>query len=89
VDYGSPHASPARAPWLKPAVVEETRGPGPRPHTLSAVSDLRIALPENREIVASPRPSTPHDWPIVADDVTERFEDGGWARGLLGGRFVG
>ena len=36
-----------------------------------AVSDLHVAFPENREIVADLRPESAADWLLVAGDVGE------------------
>jgi 3',5'-cyclic AMP phosphodiesterase CpdA len=43
--------------------------------SLLAVSDLHVAYPENRRIVAGLHPREPDDWLIVAGDVGEIFAD--------------
>ncbi|TDD56121.1 metallophosphoesterase family protein [Saccharopolyspora elongata] len=55
---------------------------------LLAVSDLHVAFPDNRAIVAELRPESPDDWLIVAGDVGEFAADIEWALRLLGERFA-
>ncbi|MGJ5949568.1 metallophosphoesterase family protein [Streptomyces neyagawaensis] len=52
-----------------------------------ATSDLHVAYPENRRIVADMRPQSDDDWLIVAGDVGEITEDFTWALTLLRERF--
>lgn len=55
----------------------ETAEPGrgaPAVRTLWAVSDLHVAVRENRPVVAKLAPRHPGDWLIVAGDVAERPE---------------
>ena len=40
-----------------------------------ALSDLHVAYPENREIVASLKPESTEDWLALAGDVGELFHD--------------
>jgi hypothetical protein len=47
------------------------------PHLL-ALSDLHVAYPENRKIVAYLRPESAADWLLVAGDGGERFADIEW-----------
>ncbi|MFF2851458.1 metallophosphoesterase family protein [Streptomyces sp. NPDC058001] len=54
---------------------------------LLAVSDLHVAMRDNRPIVESLRPDSDEDWLIVAGDVAERFDDITWALDLLARRF--
>ena len=55
---------------------------------LLAVSDLHVAYPENRAIVADEiHPITEADWLIVAGDVAETIEDIEWVLGTLAQRF--
>jgi 3',5'-cyclic AMP phosphodiesterase CpdA len=55
---------------------------------LLAISDLHVAMPENRRIVEALRPGDPGDWLIVAGDVGEFVADIAWALGLLSERFA-
>ncbi|MFE5300445.1 metallophosphoesterase family protein [Streptomyces sp. NPDC056632] len=55
---------------------------------LRAISDLHVGYADNREVVEALRPSSPHDWLIVAGDVGERMEDITWALTLLSERFA-
>ncbi|HEX5496708.1 MAG TPA: metallophosphoesterase [Mycobacteriales bacterium] len=55
---------------------------------LLATSDLHVAYPENREIVAAMRPTSDDDWLIVAGDVGELITDIEWALELLSQRFA-
>lgn len=55
---------------------------------LLAISDLHIAYPENREIVAGLWPGHPDDWLIVAGDVAEQVADVEWALRTLSERFA-
>jgi 3',5'-cyclic AMP phosphodiesterase CpdA len=54
---------------------------------LLAFSDLHVAFPENRKIVAELRPESAADWLLIAGDVGERFADIEWALRTLSGRF--
>jgi 3',5'-cyclic AMP phosphodiesterase CpdA len=59
---------------------------GPR---LLATSDLHVAYPENRRIVAQDLvPAHEGDWLLVAGDVAEKVEDVEWALGVLAARFA-
>jgi 3',5'-cyclic AMP phosphodiesterase CpdA len=42
---------------------------------LFAVSDLHVRYPENRAQLHDLRPTSPHDWLLVAGDVSERFAE--------------
>jgi 3',5'-cyclic AMP phosphodiesterase CpdA len=55
---------------------------------LLAISDLHVAYPQNRELVASLGTDSPADWLIVAGDVAERVADVAWALELLAERFA-
>jgi hypothetical protein len=55
---------------------------------LTAISDLHVAMPENRRIVEALRPGHPDDWLIVAGDVGEMAADIAWALDLLSRRFA-
>ncbi len=59
---------------------------GPVP--VFAISDVHVAAPENREIVAALRPSSEDDWLIVAGDVAERVSDVEWALATLRERYA-
>ncbi len=56
--------------------------------TLYAVSDLHIAHPENRAIVAAMRPQSDADWLIVCGDVGETLAEIEWTLGTLSDRFA-
>jgi 3',5'-cyclic AMP phosphodiesterase CpdA len=56
--------------------------------SLLAISDLHVAYPENREIIAGLRPRSEGDWLIVAGDVGEVLADVEWALRLLSERFA-
>ncbi|MFY1631751.1 metallophosphoesterase family protein [Solwaraspora sp. WMMB335] len=56
--------------------------------TLWAISDLHIAYPQNRQIVADLAAPSPDDWLIVAGDVAETVVDILWALGTLRERFA-
>ena len=58
------------------------------PPRLLAISDLHIAYPQNRQLVADLRSDNPADWLIVAGDVAERIADVAWALDLLTNRFA-
>jgi 3',5'-cyclic AMP phosphodiesterase CpdA len=60
-------------------------GTAPR---LLAVSDLHVAYPQNREIVAGLRPRSARDWLLVAGDTGEFMADIEWALGTLSERFA-
>lgn len=55
---------------------------------LLAFSDLHVAYPENREIIANLWPESAADWLLVAGDVAERFADIEWALRVLSSRFA-
>jgi 3',5'-cyclic AMP phosphodiesterase CpdA len=55
---------------------------------LLAVSDLHVAFPENREVVANLRPESAGDWLLVAGDVGEIMADIEWALRTLSERFA-
>jgi 3',5'-cyclic AMP phosphodiesterase CpdA len=54
---------------------------------LLAVSDLHVALAENRQVVKNLRPTSAADWLLVAGDVGELYADIEWALRTLSGRF--
>ncbi len=56
--------------------------------SLTAVSDLHVAYPENREFVANLRPGSPSDWLLVAGDVAETIPEVEWALSVLRERFA-
>jgi 3',5'-cyclic AMP phosphodiesterase CpdA len=56
--------------------------------SLLAVSDLHVAYPENREIVAQLKPETDEDWLVIAGDIGETVEDLEWVLGVLSPRFA-
>jgi len=58
------------------------------PGDLLAISDLHVAYPENREILAALAPAHPDDWLIVAGDVGERVDQVEWALATLAQRFA-
>ena len=62
-----------------------TRAAAPK---LLAVSDLHVAFPENKELVANLRPESAGDWLLVAGDVGEIFADIEWALTTLSQRFM-
>ena len=47
---------------------------------LLALSDLHVAHPQNREIVAGLRPGSAGDWLLLAGDVGELYPDIEWGR---------
>jgi 3',5'-cyclic AMP phosphodiesterase CpdA len=53
-----------------------------------AISDLHVAYPENREIVAQLRPESDHDWLVLPGDVGEIFDDVAWVLEQLSDRFA-
>lgn len=55
---------------------------------LVAVSDLHVAMSENRTVVQGLHPGHPEDWLLVAGDVAERITDFEWAMGTLAARFA-
>ena len=63
-------------------IFDDATGP-----TLYATSDVHIAYPENRLLVAELEPTAPDDWLIVAGDVGELVEDIEWALRSLRERF--
>ncbi|TSD96132.1 metallophosphoesterase [Skermania sp. ID1734] len=52
-----------------------------------AVSDIHVGHRGNRPIAEQIRPSSPHDWLIVAGDVSEKTDDIRWALEMLRSRF--
>ena len=54
---------------------------------LLALSDLHVAHPQNRQIVADLRPGNDNDWLLLAGDVGELWPDIEWALRTLAGRF--
>jgi len=55
---------------------------------LLGLSDLHVAYPENRKIVADLRPESPDDWLLLAGDVGELSADIDWALRTLSERFA-
>jgi 3',5'-cyclic AMP phosphodiesterase CpdA len=55
---------------------------------LLAVSDLHVAFPQNRAVVADLRPESAGDWLLVAGDVGEIMADIEWALRTLSERFA-
>jgi len=55
---------------------------------LLALSDLHVAFPPNREIVAALRPDDDGDWLLLAGDVGELYPDIEWALQTLASRFA-
>jgi 3',5'-cyclic AMP phosphodiesterase CpdA len=54
---------------------------------LLALSDLHVAHPRNRQIVADLRPGETHDWLLLAGDVGELYPDIEWALRTLAGKY--
>ena len=54
---------------------------------LLALSDLHVAHPQNREIVAALRPGDDGDWLLLAGDVGELYPDIEWALRTVAGKF--
>jgi 3',5'-cyclic AMP phosphodiesterase CpdA len=67
-----------------PSAEEATMHPG----TLYAISDLHVGYAENRALLDQLRPTSPHDWLIVAGDVSETFADVVGTLALLRQRFA-
>lgn len=65
--------------------MSRTRSAGPK---LVAVSDLHMAFPENRQLVANMWPESAGDWLLVAGDVGEIVSDIEWALTTLSKRFA-
>jgi 3',5'-cyclic AMP phosphodiesterase CpdA len=65
--------------------MSRTRAAGPK---LVAVSDLHMAFPENRQLVANMWPESAGDWLLVAGDVGEIVSDIEWALTTLSKRFA-
>jgi len=61
--------------------------PGTTPRLL-ALSDLHVAFPPNREIVAALRPDDDGDWLLLAGDVGELYPDIEWALQTLARKFA-
>jgi 3',5'-cyclic AMP phosphodiesterase CpdA len=55
---------------------------------LLALSDLHVAFPQNREIVAGLRPESDGDWLLLAGDVGEMYLEIEWALRTLAGKFA-
>jgi 3',5'-cyclic AMP phosphodiesterase CpdA len=55
---------------------------------LLALSDLHVAHPQNREIVAALRPGHDGDWLLLAGDVGELYPDIEWALRTLADKFA-
>jgi 3',5'-cyclic AMP phosphodiesterase CpdA len=55
---------------------------------LLALSDLHVAFPQNREIVAGLQPGSNGDWLLLAGDVGELYPDIEWALRTLAGKFA-
>src|SRR5258708_4475525 len=69
--------------------VMNASGAAPGPGAcLLAVSDLHVAMAENRAIVECLRPGHPEDWLLVAGDVAELGADFEWAMTTLASRFA-
>jgi 3',5'-cyclic AMP phosphodiesterase CpdA len=64
--------------------VADERGTG----SLLAISDLHVAMPENRQLVQALRPGNTNDWLIVAGDIGEMIGDIAWALRILSQRFA-
>ncbi|MGQ0777436.1 MAG: metallophosphoesterase family protein [Pseudonocardiales bacterium] len=54
---------------------------------LLGISDVHVGYPDNRAIVEGLRPSSDHDWLIVAGDVADLVSDVEWALRVLRDRF--
>lgn len=72
----------------EPAVLAKGGPELPAAARLFAVSDLHVAYPENRQVVADLRPPSPGAWLIVAGDVAELVADIEWALSVLSERFA-
>jgi 3',5'-cyclic AMP phosphodiesterase CpdA len=57
------------------------------PPRLLALSDLHVAYPENRRLIAELHPGAEGDWLLLAGDVGEVFADVEWALRTLSSRF--
>jgi 3',5'-cyclic AMP phosphodiesterase CpdA len=55
---------------------------------LLALSDLHVAHPENRQIVADLRPGKDNDWLLLAGDVGELYPDIEWALRTLADKYA-
>lgn len=55
---------------------------------LLAISDVHVAHPDNRAMLAGLWPDSDRDWLLVAGDVAERTSDLRWALELLAARFA-
>ncbi|WP_037600054.1 metallophosphoesterase family protein [Streptacidiphilus rugosus] len=60
----------------------------PESGRLLAISDTHVRFPENRDHLASVRPTSPDDWLLLAGDVGERLSEIEWALTLLAKRFA-
>jgi 3',5'-cyclic AMP phosphodiesterase CpdA len=58
------------------------------PPRLVALSDLHVAHPENRKLIAELRPGSEDDWLLLAGDVGERSGDIEWVLATLSERFA-
>src|SRR5579862_5356849 len=54
---------------------------------LLGLSDLHVAHPENKKIVAGLEPGGQHDWLLLAGDVGEHYPDIEWALRTLKDKF--
>ena len=54
---------------------------------LLALSDLHVAHPQNREIVAGMAPGNDNDWLLLAGDVGESYPDIEWALRTLADKY--
>ncbi|HEX6499462.1 MAG TPA: metallophosphoesterase [Micromonosporaceae bacterium] len=73
---------------MPPRFATDDPAPAPTAGALLAISDLHVAYPDNRRIVADLRPRSDQDWLLVAGDVGELTTDIEWALGLLASRFA-
>ena len=55
---------------------------------LLALSDLHVAHPQNREIVAGLTPGNDDDWLLLAGDVGERYPDIEWALRTIADKYA-
>ena len=55
---------------------------------LLALSDLHVAHPQNREIVAGMTPGNDDDWLLLAGDVGELYPDIEWALRTLADKYA-
>jgi 3',5'-cyclic AMP phosphodiesterase CpdA len=69
---------------IPPSELDDTRRHG----RLVAVSDLHVAMAENRAVVEELRPEHPEDWLLVAGDVAEFVADFEATMSVLAARFT-